>query len=224
MGVARTFNKGIKEYARGKYFTFCASDDYWLPDKLLKQVLFMEQNPDIPMCYSKAYIVDEENNVLQKLTTAINKNLKGGYIFKDIILISFHPPVGYLYRKTIYDKVGFYKENIFTEDFYMNLRISNKYKIGYIDDYLFCYRANQNYKKKPAIIKTSISHLECINDYKESEFYHEAIIKWHYRNFVMYSAYSKHKFIAFKGMINSIRYFYRLSYLSAFVRLISSWK
>ncbi len=224
IGLSRTLNKGIQNHVSGKYFTFCASDDYWLPEKLEKQVFFMEQNPDIPMCYGKAYLVDNANNVIQELTTAINNNLKGGYIFKDIILMNFHPPVNYLFRRSIYDEVGYYKEDIFTEDLYMNLRVSNKYKIGYIDEYLIYYRVNQDHKTKPPTIKTSNSHFECINGYKDSEFYPEAIRKWNYRNFIMFSAYKKHKILAFKGMLKSICYVYKMSYVSAIVRLFFSWR
>ncbi len=48
-GVAYTLNRGIKEFAIGKYITFCASDDYWVIDKLEKQVVFMENNQFYPI-------------------------------------------------------------------------------------------------------------------------------------------------------------------------------
>lgn len=40
-GIAR--NKSISE-AKGRYIAFCDSDDYWYPEKLEKQLIFMEQN------------------------------------------------------------------------------------------------------------------------------------------------------------------------------------
>jgi len=43
-GLAKTFNRGFRDLAKGKYLTFCASDDYWLPVKLSAQVKFMEEN------------------------------------------------------------------------------------------------------------------------------------------------------------------------------------
>lgn len=40
-GVCR--NRSIKE-AKGKYIAFCDSDDYWMPQKLEKQINFMHEN------------------------------------------------------------------------------------------------------------------------------------------------------------------------------------
>jgi alpha-1,3-rhamnosyltransferase len=224
MGCTRTLNKGIRSFAKGKYVTFCASDDCWMPNKLEKQALFMEQNSDVPMCYGKAYSVDEGGNIIQDLTAIKNKNLKGGYIFKDILLMNFHPPVNYFIRKSIFDEVGYYKEDIFTEDFYMNLRISHKHEIGYIDDFISYYRVIRDYTRKPYTLKSSKSHYECIVEYKDSEYYSEAIRKWYFRNFIYYSPYKEHKLYALEGMLKSYCYLFSWTYLKAIARLIVRWK
>lgn len=221
MGLSRTLNKGIKEYSKGEYVSLCASDDYWMPDKLEKQVAFMGKHPDIPMCYGKIYIIDEKGNILKLPTWSRNRGLRGGYIFKDILLLNFFPPPGnYLFKKSVFEDIGYYKDSIFTEDYYLALKLSKKYDIGYIDDYLSYYRR----VNKPFTMKTSISHLECINEYADSEFYQIAITKWHLRNFFWYAPYKQYKGYAMKSMLQSMQYICSIYYLRALIRLLVCWR
>ena len=43
MGVAATLNKGLA-IAKGEYIAFLDADDYWAPEKLKKQIAFMQEN------------------------------------------------------------------------------------------------------------------------------------------------------------------------------------
>ena len=61
-GVAR--NNSIK-YASGKYVAFLDSDDVWVPQKLEKQVLFMEEN-EVAFSHSSYGYWDEEGNEIRK--------------------------------------------------------------------------------------------------------------------------------------------------------------
>ena len=58
-------NKGlIKNYfnviahCQGKYIMECAGDDYWLPGKVKTQIKYMENNPDVGMCYGVVQYID----------------------------------------------------------------------------------------------------------------------------------------------------------------------
>ena len=62
-GIAR--NNSIKE-AKGRYIAFCDSDDCWLPEKLEKQLEFMNKNNYSFSCTSY-YTCDEEGNLIGKI-------------------------------------------------------------------------------------------------------------------------------------------------------------
>ena len=52
------------------YFAFCDQDDYWLPEKIEKSILYLEKSGEIPALYcSNTILVDES---LEKLNPKIN--------------------------------------------------------------------------------------------------------------------------------------------------------
>ena len=52
-GVSGARNRALRE-ARGRYAAFLDDDDRWLPEKLARQVAYLEQHPEIGMCYARA--------------------------------------------------------------------------------------------------------------------------------------------------------------------------
>jgi teichuronic acid biosynthesis glycosyltransferase TuaG len=80
-GVARNFS--IKQ-ATGRFIAFCDSDDQWKPDKLEKQLNFMNEN-DLALSCSSYNVIDEEGKPIgqviapQKLTykTMLRNNYIG---------------------------------------------------------------------------------------------------------------------------------------------------
>ena len=59
-GAAVCRNQALRE-ARGKWIAFLDSDDLWTPDKLEKQIRFMEEN-GIHFSYTNYYEIDEQGN------------------------------------------------------------------------------------------------------------------------------------------------------------------
>lgn len=59
-GAAISRNKALRE-AKGRWVAFLDSDDLWLPDKLEKQIHFMEQNHYF-FSYTKYEEIDEQGN------------------------------------------------------------------------------------------------------------------------------------------------------------------
>lgn len=56
-------NRGV-DIATGKYFAFLDADDLWLPEKLEKQVAFMEDHPEYGYTHTACWKIDEHGNRL----------------------------------------------------------------------------------------------------------------------------------------------------------------
>jgi teichuronic acid biosynthesis glycosyltransferase TuaG len=59
-GAAFARNESIRR-ARGRYIAFCDSDDVWFPDKIEKQLIYM-QRTGCALCCSSYLLIDEHDN------------------------------------------------------------------------------------------------------------------------------------------------------------------
>lgn len=74
LGGAGTRNVAI-EHAKGRYIAFLDSDDLWTPDKLEKQIGFM-QNNNVGFSFSSHTTIDEQGNVLEAIDVPKKVNFK----------------------------------------------------------------------------------------------------------------------------------------------------
>ncbi|MBO4834646.1 MAG: glycosyltransferase [Lachnospiraceae bacterium] len=58
INVVGALNEGLK-HVRGDYAAHVDSDDLWAPDKIEKQVRFLEEHPEYGSCFSLVQIIDE---------------------------------------------------------------------------------------------------------------------------------------------------------------------
>lgn len=75
-GAAVSRNRALRE-AKGKWVAFLDSDDLWFPEKLEKQIEFMEKN-DYHFSYTNYIEIDEESKTNGKRVTGPKKITKHG--------------------------------------------------------------------------------------------------------------------------------------------------
>ena len=76
LGAAISRNRGLRE-AKGRWIAFLDSDDLWLPDKLEKQIKFMENN-NYHFSYTSYIEIDEYSKPNGNIVTGPQKITKTG--------------------------------------------------------------------------------------------------------------------------------------------------
>lgn len=82
-GAAIARNTGIN-HARGKYVAFLDSDDLWLPEKLEKQIAFMQAN-DIAFSFTSYQIMNQDGVLTDKIIHVPEKINYDGLLKNTII-------------------------------------------------------------------------------------------------------------------------------------------
>jgi teichuronic acid biosynthesis glycosyltransferase TuaG len=143
IGAGAARNKGIK-IARGKYIAFIDSDDFWKPNKLKKQIEFIEKNK-YKFIFSSYLIKDENKLKIRSAKKKLNYNdlLKSCDIGLSTVML----------EKSIVPKNLFPKLNT-KEDYVAWLKICKKEIAAYGQENIFVIWNNtKNSLSKPLMRK-----------------------------------------------------------------------
>jgi glycosyltransferase involved in cell wall biosynthesis len=140
-GPAFGVNKAISEIALGEYIAITHSDDAWLPEKLERQVAFLESNPNVGAVFTWVQAIDE--NGVYSTTDWFNRSNQSRWkwlceLFNEHNHLN-HPSV--LIRKACYDQVGVYSDTLAQiPDAEMWVRLLLAYSIHVIPEALTLHR------------------------------------------------------------------------------------
>lgn len=117
------------------------ADDIMLPNRLERQVDFVEQNPDIAVGSSYVYLIDEKSNVIGKSTSQL---ITREIVASQILLnepIGFHHPAVIARRRVILEVGGYRPEFWPADDIDLWNRITEKgYTVLVQPEFLLKYR------------------------------------------------------------------------------------
>ena len=111
-------------HSSGDYIAFLDDDDYFINEKLERQVAFLENNPEYGGCYCWRYQLGE------KICGTYSGDLS-----YEILSLDFTPYTScILIRRECYEKLNGFDESYYRhQDFEFLLRFFKFYKLGYID-------------------------------------------------------------------------------------------
>lgn len=139
IGITKSLNKGLK-IARGNYIARLDSDDISYPDRLKKQMSFLENNKDYAIVGSRTEVIDEDGDHIEYW----NQEESAELIFYTLSYRNCLTSSSVMFNKKIVDSLGGYDESCDrAEDFELWYRISRKYRIYTIPEYLVKWRKRE---------------------------------------------------------------------------------
>lgn len=143
-GLAGARNSGIQA-SSGEFICFLDDDDVWKPEKLQRQVDFIEASLTGMIKWGLVYtwleLIDAQGTVI-----SVRGKRDEGMIYNKLVLENIiDAPSSVLVRREVFDTIGLFDESLFScEDWDMWLRISRKYLVFPVKEYLVQYREHQN--------------------------------------------------------------------------------
>ncbi len=143
----------INKYSSGDYIAVHHSDDVWEPQKLEKQVLFLDANPHIGAVFSLVTIIDEEGRSFSDESHKYFKVFKQPNRTRHEWLNHFffhgnalcHPSV--LIRKKCYEDCGYFRRGLAQlPDLDFWIRLCLKYDIYILQEKLVRFRVRADEK------------------------------------------------------------------------------
>ncbi len=124
-GPSSARNMGIK-CSSADWLSFLDSDDLWLPDKLIAQIKFLEDNPGCKICYTEE--IWYRNN--KRVNPAKKHKKYSGWIYPKMLPLCIISPSSVLIHRSVLDQVGLFDEELpACEDYDLWLRIAVHFPI-----------------------------------------------------------------------------------------------
>jgi len=148
--ILRDTNSGICPITRnqaiqastGTYIALLDSDDAWYPEKIERQVDFLESHPGIPLCHTACRIIDEDSRE-REVRHEGSIPATGAY-FRPLLEHCWITISSVMMRRSFYDEIGPFNHlppyGYLGEDYEFFLRTAARYPIGFLPDVLGKYR------------------------------------------------------------------------------------
>lgn len=135
-GVSAARNTGIHA-ARGEWLAFLDSDDLWQPDKLARQIFWLEGQPELLICQTGETWVRRGVRVNKPLS---HRQVGGKIFLPSLRRCMISPSAVVLHRRLISDHGGFDETLPAAEDYDLWLRLTWRYEVGLVDEPLVIKR------------------------------------------------------------------------------------
>lgn len=136
IGLTKSLNKGL-DIAKGEYIARMDADDISMPDRLEKQLLFMDSNPDVIASGAQAVMINETGKKIGQWSVSTEwTDLIRSLLFRSPIV---HPLA--FFKRTVNNIPIYYDESyVCSQDYALWATLIKDHKIVNLDDILLQYR------------------------------------------------------------------------------------
>jgi glycosyltransferase involved in cell wall biosynthesis len=135
LGLIKTLNRGI-DFCGGEYIARMDADDISFPERLRKQIDFLDAHPDYLMCGTNAVVINNQGDRTGKI-----RNLPDNDLLQINLLFSpsfVHPTV--MIRREVLLENRYDEAYKHVEDYELWRRIAKQGKVANLGDELLAYR------------------------------------------------------------------------------------
>lgn len=126
-------NRGIGA-TMSEFLVFLDSDDLLLPDKVERQVAYLDAHPNCDLVFGDCLILDEHGKEIPGATVYTETGWTGGTGLSDLLCGNFIAVNAPLVRRSALERVGLFDPEVRPEDYDLWLRIAATGKIAGTDD------------------------------------------------------------------------------------------
>jgi glycosyltransferase involved in cell wall biosynthesis len=155
MGRVPALNFGIGKCS-GEYIAVLDADDISVPERLEKELSFMQAN-DLVLCGSWATLIDEDGNNIGSMTYP---PIKQGDIRKYSLLHNPFIHSSIMVKRDALIRSGLYRASRYAEDYELWTRIMYKHKVANIPEELIKYRRHTSQLTQSSIKKVRLDALK----------------------------------------------------------------
>ena len=150
LGEAR--KKAWKEID-SEYVAICDVDDISLENRFFEQIKFLDNYPDYAVVGSNVFLIDSKSKKLNEVkhyekSEFLKKKIQYEHVFNSATL---------MFRKSFVDNIGGYNSNFeMVNDYDLLFRLSRKFEIANLNNFLVCNRQHETNLSYIKIVKGQV--------------------------------------------------------------------
>jgi glycosyltransferase involved in cell wall biosynthesis len=172
-GLAGAQNTGIK-ISQGPFLIKLDSDDMMTPDFISKHLQEFEKHPEADLVYCDDYLIDENSKSIRVIKRPEYKNTR--MLIRDLFHCGFPVvPFRTCIRKSVFDKIGLFDENLRMAEDYDMMRRFVKYdlKIQHLPNVMYLRRMTSDSLSRNFTTQNAQYHFEVIRRFTDTFTYDE---------------------------------------------------